>query len=74
MDPAEIKRLWDAAENAPHSQAKGRAYEDHAAYLFGCVPGCMVERDITNIFGTEQIDLAVGNLGLPTGLAPRPCR
>jgi hypothetical protein len=68
MDTSLIKAMLLAASLAPHSQAKGKAYEDLAKYLFEKISGCIVETDVTNIFGTEQIDLAVGNAGSPTGL------
>jgi len=64
--------LLAAAETAPHSQAKGKCYEDLVCYLFQSVPGCIVERDITSIFDTEQIDLAVGNLHHSDGLGLLP--
>ncbi|MBQ1052155.1 NERD domain-containing protein [Micromonospora sp. C51] len=72
MDPRSIKSLLEAAAEAPHSQGKGKAYEDLVTYLFESVPGCIVDRDITNVFGTEQIDLAVGNIHEVGGLRLLP--
>lgn len=56
------------AATAPDSDAKGKAYEALVTYLFSCVPGCTVEPDITNVFGAEQIDVAVGNRASEDGL------
>ncbi|MCP2323420.1 hypothetical protein HDA40_001927 [Hamadaea flava] len=72
MKPQVVAEHLKAAEKAPHSQAKGRAYEDLVCYLFGQVPGCLVERDLTSVFDTEQIDIAVGNLRVPEGLGLLP--
>src|SRR4051812_1188443 len=49
------------------ADAKGKAYEDLAAYLFSEIPGCLVERDIISPLRTEQVDVAVGN---PQGAIP----
>lgn len=67
-----LARLLDAVSLAMHSQAKGEAYEKLIAYLFESVPGCIVDRDITNVFGTEQIDVAVGNIHEVGGLRLLP--
>jgi hypothetical protein len=56
------------ADNSANSDARGKAYEALVAYLFSCVPGCIVEPGIINVFGTEQIDVAVGNLAASDGL------
>jgi hypothetical protein len=72
LDPVEVKRLLDAAAGATSSDAQGKAYEALAEYLFGCVPGCITERNLISFFGTEQIDVAVGNARHPDGLALLP--
>ena len=63
-----VVELLDLAANAETTDAQGKAYEDLAAYLFSQVPGCIVERNVTNKFYTEQVDLAIGNSRLPEGL------
>lgn len=68
VDQSIIGAHLAAARTAPNNDAKGKAYEALVAYLFSCVPTCIVECGITNVFGTEQIDVAVGNLGPPNGL------
>lgn len=68
MDDTIIRAQLTAAASAANSDAKGKAYEVLLAYLFSCVPGCIVECGITNIFGTEQVDIAVGNVGSEVGL------
>jgi len=68
VDRPAILGYLAAAAMAPDSNAKGKAYEALVAYLFSCVSGCIVECGITNVFGTEQIDVAVGNLAAENGL------
>jgi hypothetical protein len=72
VDPARIKSLLDEAATAPDTDAQGKAYERLAEYIFGEVPGCITERDVMNVFETEQIDVAVGNARYPDGLALLP--
>jgi hypothetical protein len=57
-----------AIAKAANTDEQGRAHEDLAAHLFESLPGCRVERNIMNVFQTEEIDVAVGNDRLPTGL------
>lgn len=71
MNPGELQRLTTLAVNEPTS-AKGKLYENAARYLFECVPGTMVEPNVSNPLQTEQIDLAVGNLQYPDGLPLLP--
>jgi hypothetical protein len=68
VDQSIIHAHLDAAAAAPTSDARGKAYEALVVYLFSCVPGCIIECDITNAFGTEQIDVAVGNVATERGL------
>jgi hypothetical protein len=68
MDRAVIIKYLATAASATDSDAQGKAYEALVAYLFGCVPGCLVEPGIINVFGTEQIDVAVGNVRSESGL------
>ncbi|MFC6023741.1 restriction endonuclease [Plantactinospora solaniradicis] len=67
-----LAHLLDAVSLAAHSQAKGEAYEKLITFLFESIPGCIVDRDITNVFGTEQIDVAVGNIHEVGGLRLLP--
>jgi hypothetical protein len=68
FDPAEIRRYLANAPAAATSDAKGKLYEELVKYLFEAVPGCFAESNITNVFRTEQVDVAVGNGKLPDGL------
>lgn len=68
LDPAEIRRCLAGAQTAATSDAKGKLYEKLVKYLFEAVPGCFAESNITNVFRTEQVDVAVGNGKLPDGL------
>jgi hypothetical protein len=68
FDPAEIRRYLADAQAAATSDAKGKLYEELVKYLFAAVPGCLAESNITNMFRTEQVDVAVGNGKLPDGL------
>ncbi|MDG9674820.1 restriction endonuclease [Micromonospora sp. DH14] len=67
-----LTQLLEAASLAGNSQAKGEAYEKLITFLFESIPGCIVDRDITNVFGTEQIDIAVGNIHEAGGLRLLP--
>ncbi|MBL7491558.1 restriction endonuclease [Frankia sp. AgB1.9] len=68
LDPRVIHRFLADARSAPTSDAKGKLYEELTKYLFEAVPGCIAEANVTNVFDTEQIDVAVGNGKLPNGL------
>jgi hypothetical protein len=72
FDPAHVAALLDAADAAPNHQAQGALYEEACDYIFSEIPGCLVERNVTNIFQTQQIDLAVGCLPVPGGLGLFP--
>jgi hypothetical protein len=63
-----IKTHVAAVDKAANTYEQGRAHEDLAVHLFESIPGCRVERNIMNDFQTEEIDVAVGNDGLPAGL------
>jgi hypothetical protein len=68
LDRAEIHRYLTDAQAAATSDAKGKLYEALVVYLFEAVPGCFAEPNTTNVFRTEQIDVAVGNGRLQAGL------
>jgi hypothetical protein len=68
LEPAAVRRYLADTEVAVTSDAKGKLYEDLVLYLFEAVAGCIAERNLTNIFRTEQIDVAVGNARLADGL------
>jgi hypothetical protein len=61
LDPAVIRRYLANAKAAATSDAKGKLYEELLSYIFEAVPGCIAERNLTSVFRTEQIDVAVGN-------------
>jgi hypothetical protein len=68
FDSAVIRRYLSNAASATTSDAKGKLYEELLSYLFEAIPGCIAERNLTNVFRTEQIDVAVGNGRLGDGL------
>jgi hypothetical protein len=61
LQPAVIRRYLTDAAAAVTSDANGKLYEELVKYLFEAVPGCIAEPNLTNVFRTEQIDIAVGN-------------
>jgi hypothetical protein len=68
LEPTVIRRYLADADAAATPDAKGKLYEELVRYLFGGVPGCIAERNLTNVFRTEQVDVAVGNARLGDGL------
>jgi hypothetical protein len=72
LDAERLGDLLDEAVSAGDTDAKGKALEALVAYLFECIPGCIVEVDVTSHFGSEQVDVAVGNARLPDGLPLYP--
>ncbi len=68
LEPRVIRRYLTDAKAAETSDAKGKLYEELVRYLFESIPGCIAERNLTNVFRTEQIDVAVGNARLDHGL------
>src|ERR1700722_6573499 len=68
LEPAAVRRYLADAELAVTSDAKGNLYDNLVLDLFEAVAGCIAERNLTNIFRTEQIDVAVGNARLAGGL------
>lgn len=68
-DKAVIQSLLEGADQAATHDAKGKALEDLACYLFGLVPGVSItERNPLNAFATEEIDVALWNEQDPAGL------
>jgi hypothetical protein len=49
------------ASTAPSHYLRGRYYENLLQYLITSVPGCAVQRNTLNYYGTEEVDLAVAN-------------
>lgn len=68
LEPAVIRRFLTDAGAATTSDTKGKLYEELVKYLFEVVPGCIAELNLTNVFRTEQIDVAVGNARPDDGL------
>jgi hypothetical protein len=68
-DKAVIQDLLAAADGALTNDAKGKALEDLACYLFSQVPGVSItERNPLNTFATEEIAIALWNEQDPAGL------
>lgn len=63
IDPEKIAWYLAQAAAAPDSDTQGKTYETLIEYLFGAIPDCITERNISNPFRTEQIDVAVGHAG-----------
>ena len=72
LEPEVVRRYLTDAGGAATSDEKGKLYEELVMYLFEAVPGCIAERNLTNVFRTEQIDVAVGNAQLGDGLCLLP--
>lgn len=49
-------------DNGRTNQIKGKAFEDLTCYLFGLMPGVNITaRNKMNVFGNEEIDVAIFN-------------
>jgi len=68
LDAAEVTRLLAAAEAETVADARGKAFEAVAEYVFRSL-GCPVRRNLVTALGSQQIDLAVAHLG---ALGPVP--
>lgn len=65
--------LLQAVDNAQGSVAKGKSLEDLLAYLLEEIPGYQeMERNALNVFGTEELDIAVIHSCDAAGLAFLP--
>ena len=51
---------------------RGRHYENLLAYLLGSVPGCHMQRNTLNYYGTEEVDITVANEKALDGLRMLP--
>jgi hypothetical protein len=60
------------AENHTDPRIRGRYYENLLAYLLESVPGCQIERNSLNNYGTEEVDITVANYRFPNGLPMLP--
>jgi hypothetical protein len=66
---AAIKKLLKATDQAKTQDAKGKAFEDLACYLFESIPGISIShRNALNVFESEEIDIAFWNEQHPMGL------
>jgi hypothetical protein len=72
LKPATVKQLLETVSAAPDTDRQGKAYEELAAYLFECIPGCIIERNTITFFHSEQVDLGVGNDKHADGLTILP--
>jgi hypothetical protein len=69
---ARIAAYLRRAEGATTAYGRGRNYENLFAYLMSSIPGCEVERNSLNHYGTEEADLSVSNMRLREGLPLLP--
>jgi hypothetical protein len=68
IDPVTVQAFIDAGVNAPDTTTQGRALEDLICYVFQQVPGIAItRRNVTNIFNTEEVDVAFFNDGITGG-------
>jgi hypothetical protein len=68
-DRTKIQEFLQRADRARKTATRGKAYEELACYLFGCVPGITITgRNQMNTFATEEIDVACFNEQHPAGL------
>lgn len=70
--PTRIAAYLRRADNAPTHYLRGRYYENLLGYLMSSIPGCDVERNSLNHYGTEEADLSVTNMRLREGLPLLP--
>ena len=69
IDQATVQAFIDAGANAANTTAQGRALEDLICYVFEQVPGIAItRRNTTNVFHTEEVDVAFFNDGVAGGL------
>jgi len=69
----QLARLLHACDDADTTAAKGHALEDLVCYLFTRVPGISIaRRNQTNVFHSEEIDVALFNEKHRLGLAFLP--
>lgn len=58
-----------SADAATTAYDKGRVFEDLLSHAFGSIPGMeLTARDLLNVAGSQEIDLAFWNDQLPNGL------
>src|SRR5690242_20478770 len=68
-----VKAHLDHANDPNNSTAlRGRAFEDLLEHVFAAVPGCDVQRNSLNRFGSEEVDLSVLNFKEDGGLRALP--
>jgi hypothetical protein len=63
IDPGKIAQSLEDAAAATDADTQGKLYEALIEYIFSAIPGCIAERNISNPFRTEQVDIAVGHAG-----------
>jgi hypothetical protein len=73
INQATVQAFIDAGANAPDTTAQGRALEDLIAYVFEQVPGIAITmRNTTNVFQSEEVDVAFFNDRVAGGLSFLP--
>jgi hypothetical protein len=69
IDQATVQAFIDAGANAPDTTTQGRALENLIAYVFEQVPGIAItRRNTTNVFQSEEVDVAFFNDRVVGGL------
>lgn len=68
-DKATIQGFLQSVDSATTGDARGKAFEELACYLFRNIPGVTITATRkTNTFATEELDIACSNEQDPTGL------
>ncbi|MEU4214026.1 restriction endonuclease [Actinoplanes sp. NPDC026623] len=64
--------LRRAGDPGSTPERRGRRYENLLSYLLESVPGCQVQRNTLNYYGTEEVDITVANEKVQGGLRMLP--
>lgn len=73
IDQLTVQGYINAGAAATTTTAKGRALEDLICYVFQQIPGIhLTMRNQTNVFLTEEVDVAFFNDAAPNGLSGLP--
>ena len=69
IPPVEIEQILTRLDQASTTDEKGRALEDFVSVLFTTIPGIRAaQRNVQNVFRTEEIDIAFWNQRVSDGL------
>jgi len=73
ISQSRASKYWRIADTGKTVAEQGKALEDLICYVFGKIPGISVrKRNVLNIFGTEEVDVALWNEKDQNGLSFLP--